>query len=761
MWVGMVTGCSRLLREGRVCEWRIVAGIVLLSLAPLGAMAQSTGAVTGTVVDAADGAPLVGATVRLRAAAAPTVIRSGVTGETGTYQLDRVRPGRYVLEVTSLGYQRRHVHVTMEVGESRSVDVELRRDAFSLETIVKAPSRRRQRLLEAPTSTRVLEPVRIRREATTSSVEALRAVEGVDVAQTGVDRREVALRGFNSAFSPGPHVRTDHREAGAPALGLNLYSVMPNTSLDLDRIEAVQGPAGALYGTGVDAGVLHFVTRDPFQDPGTSFALSGGSRRYLNVQFRQAGVLGDEVGYKFTGQWGRADEWGLDPDNARDAAELGRYRVYEDPESPALEGRNFVVRDVDEDGSAEAQLRREDLYRRYNVNGLLTYRVDRATALSLRGGYASLTSPLQSPIGTLQASNLGYTYGQLRLDAGDFSAQVGLDRNLSGDGTYLYRTGNAITDEGTRVEGRAQYGFGMDRLNTDVLVGSELEVTRLQAISDGTTPDEDAFSTFGTYLQTITPLASSVSLTLAGRADYLSVRDEVQVSPRAALVYTPAPKHAFRASYNRTASVPSASPLLQLAPEVSASPQATVTQALEVGYKGQVSDRLRLGVDGYYETRDDVFVPVGAPVEYQNGGEISYGGLDVSAELRATDALTVFGTTSVVSDDSFEGAGRGDIALNAPAFKVKGGVDYGLPHGMTLGATAHHVDGFPVRFGPYAGTVDAYTLLDVRLRSSLPSVPGLSVNVTAQNVLGNDRREFVGAPALGRMIIARLTYELP
>ncbi|WP_240331751.1 TonB-dependent receptor [Salinibacter ruber] len=678
-------------------------------------MAQGTGAVTGTVVDAADGAPLVGATVRLRAAAAPTVVQRGVTGETGTYQLDRIRPGRYVLEVTSLGYQRRQVHVTMEVGESRSVDVELRRDAFGLETIVEAPSRTRQRLLEAPASTTVLEPARIRREATTSSVEALRTAEGVDVAQTGID-----------------------------------------------RIEAVQGPAGALYGTGVDGGVLHFVTRDPFRDPGTSFALSGGSRRYLNAQFRQAGVLGGAVGYKFTGQWGRADEWGLDPENARDVAELGRYRVYEDPESPALEGRNFVVRDVDGDGSAEAQLRREDRYRRYNVNGLLRYRFDRTTSLSLRGGYASLTSPLQSPIGTLQASNLGYTYGQLRLDAGDLSAQVGLDRNLSGDGTYLYRTGNAITDEGTRVDGRMQYAFGVDRLNTEVLVGSALDVTRLQSVPGGTTPDEEAFSTFGTYLQTITPLAPSVSLTLAGRADYLSVREEVQFSPRAALVYTPAPKHALRVSYNRTASVSSASPLLQLAPEVSAPPRATVTQTLEVGYKGQVADRLRIGVDGYYETRDDVFVPVGIPVEYQNGGTISYGGFDVSTELRASDALTLFGTTSVVSDDSFEGgAGRGDIALNAPAFKGKGGVDCGLPYGTTIGATVHHVDDFPVRFGPYTGTVDAYTLLDVRLRSSLPAVPGGSVNVTAQNVLGNAHREFVGSPALGRMVVARLTYELP
>jgi iron complex outermembrane receptor protein len=487
----------------------------------------------------------------------------------------------------------------------------------------------------------------------------------------------------------------------------------------------------------VDGGVLHFVTRDPFRDPGTSFALSGGSRRYLNAQFRQAGVLGGAVGYKFTGQWGRADEWGLDPENARDVAELGRYRVYEDPESPALEGRNFVVRDVDGDGSAEAQLRREDRYRRYNVNGLLRYRFDRTTSLSLRGGYASLTSPLQSPIGTLQASNLGYTYGQLRLDAGDLSAQVGLDRNLSGDGTYLYRTGNAITDEGTRVDGRMQYAFGVDRLNTEVLVGSALDVTRLQSVPGGTTPDEEAFSTFGTYLQTITPLAPSVSLTLAGRADFLSAREEVQFSPRAALVYTPAPKHALRVSYNRTASVSSASPLLQLAPEVSAPPRATVTQTLEVGYKGQVADRLRIGVDGYYETRDDVFVPVGIPVEYQNGGTISYGGFDVSTELRASDALTLFGTTSVVSDDSFEG-GAG-----------------------TIGATVHHVDDFPVRFGPYTGTVDAYTLLDVRLRSSLPAVPGLSVNVTAQNVLGNAHREFVGSPALGRMVVARLTYELP
>ncbi|MEF8815948.1 MAG: hypothetical protein V5A58_04105 [Salinibacter sp.] len=42
-----------------------------------------------------------------------------------------------------------------------------------------------------------------------------------------------------------------------------------------------------------------------------------------------------------------------------------------------------------------------------------------------------------------------------------------------------------------------------------------------------------------------------------------------------------------------------------------------------------------------------------------------------------------------------------------------------------------------------------------------PALSGLSVGVTAQNVLGIDHREFVGAPALGRIVIARLTYRLP
>jgi iron complex outermembrane receptor protein len=41
-----------------------------------------------------------------------------------------------------------------------------------------------------------------------------------------------------------------------------------------------------------------------------------------------------------------------------------------------------------------------------------------------------------------------------------------------------------------------------------------------------------------------------------------------------------------------------------------------------------------------------------------------------------------------------------------------------------------------------------------------PTVPGLRLDVTVQNALDNDHRQFIGAPKIGRLAIARLTYRL-
>ncbi|PQJ35611.1 hypothetical protein BSZ35_14275 [Salinibacter sp. 10B] len=962
--------------QGPVC---LLSVSLLLLFAALPAQGQPA-TLTGTVVDARDEAPLVGTTVMLRDVSTAEVARGTTTDANGNFQITGLPPGKFVIEVRFIGYKERQIPLTLEAGESRDVQVELEIETESLETVVVSASRQQEKVLDAPASITVLQPEQIRREVTTSSVEALRSVPGVDMAQTGVDRREVALRGFNEAFSSGVHVLTDYRESSTPSLGVNTYSIMPSIPLDLSRVEVVRGPGSALYGPGVDNGVIHFFTKEPFQSPGTALSVAGGSRAFFNAQTRQAGILGDHVGYKVTAQFSRTNEWDLNPNHPQDAAEIARYRIYQDPNAPALVDRNHTTGDFDDDQQQEAQLRRKDLYFKYNLNGMMTYRFGDETDLTLSGGYSSLTSTLQSGIGTLQTDGFGTSYGQVRFEAGNFFAQAYLNQNHSTADTYVLGSGRATTDKGLLWTGQMQYNFGLDALNTQVVTGSDVNLTRPRTEGTvlGRNEGRDDINEYGGYLQTTTDLWAPLSLTLAGRADYNNVVKEVQLSPRAALVVNVGENHSLRTSYNQAFSSPgvnslfldvsaqrrslggnrelafrglgaadgfsfdnfrtqrtvrfflpgafgkpvslskypvkpvygataqdfssrlsgagsltepladlssqaqqSYAQLLRAVADVTPASQLTspptqeagvrlgipndsemgyravegptdieplkqtTTETFEAGYRGTIADRIRLTLDGYYERKEDFVGPlrvesplaylapqfissdlqqklansptvsqafqqflsvsdlsrqraldlltgtfaqtpsgvvqpdqpilpgsppsnqVGALLTYRNFGEVEYWGLDASLEVDITETFTTFGTVSYVSDDFFSNEELDEtntslnLALNAPSLKVKGGFDYGLPAGVSIGSTVHYVDGFPVRSGPYVGTVAPYTLLDVRLAYNIPTVPGLSLTVTGKNILNNRHREFVGAPPLGRMMMGRLTYELP
>ena len=125
----------------------------------------------------------------------------------------------------------------------------------------------------------------------------------------------------------------------------------------------------------------------------------------------------------------------------------------------------------------------------------------------------------------------------------------------------------------------------------------------------------------------------------------------------------------------------------------------------------------------------------------------------------------MFGNLSVVSDDFFDNEELDEtntdlsLALNAPTFKAKLGGSYQLPTGFNFNASARYTEGFPVLSGPYVGDVESYFLVDLGVGYNFEqSVPGLRVDFSIQNLLNNEHNQFVGAPQLGRMGIARLTY---
>jgi iron complex outermembrane receptor protein len=166
----------------------------------------------------------------------------------------------------------------------------------------------------------------------------------------------------------------------------------------------------------------------------------------------------------------------------------------------------------------------------------------------------------------------------------------------------------------------------------------------------------------------------------------------------------------------------------------------------------------------------------------RNYGRIVLAGLDMGVQIGIIDGLAVSGSMSYVTNGGFfDFSGSSDVyipkldsvadlSLNAPKFKWSMGAEY---HNAGIGLNARagfrHVDGFRINSGVYIGSVPGYSTVDLEAGLQIPQVEGLSLTVTAQNLLtfvqGSDaspfeqrHREFVGVPEIGRLVLARLTY---
>ena len=61
----------------------------------------------------------------------------------------------------------------------------------------------------------------------------------------------------------------DYRSLVGPGIGTFQSDQSGISRIDLERIEVVRGPGSALYGPGVTSGVIHFITKNPIDHPGT------------------------------------------------------------------------------------------------------------------------------------------------------------------------------------------------------------------------------------------------------------------------------------------------------------------------------------------------------------------------------------------------------------------------------------------------------------------------------------------------------------
>jgi outer membrane receptor for ferrienterochelin and colicins len=618
----------------------LVLTVASVLLAVTGVVAQQPGEIRGTVRATETGQAVRGAVVEALTTAGQ-VSRRTVTENDGSFALTGISPGTYVVQATMTGYATQRVaNVNVGAGPPATLTFTLTPMAVELDPVVISASRRPEKALSAPAQVEVVTPRLVEERPAVTPSDHVRALPGVDVAQTGMITSSVVTRGFNNVFSGALLMITDNRISSVPSLRVNAPYMIPSTNEDISRIEMLLGPASALYGPNSSNGVMHIITRSPFESPGTTVSVAGGERSVFQGSLRHAGVATDNIGYKISGQYFRGDDWVyVDPaeKDARDQATPGNPNT-------RIGLRDYSIETFKLDG-------RVDVRAAQNMEFILS------SGLSQVGNAIELTG-----IGAAQARDWRYSYLQGRFRWDRLFAQAFGNFSDAGD-TYLLRTGEQIVDRSRLYVAQVQHGLDLLDGRQNFTYGVDFQLT--QPRTEGTVVGRNEGKEIreaGAYLQTETRLLPNFDFIASGRLDsHNYVRGSV-FSPRAAIVFRPVESQTLRLTYNRAFDTPTSNNLFLDIEAARLSPFLGI-RAIGVPTEGFTFRRdcpggagnlcMRTGLNpgaGYLPANAALLWPAVVQIMAQQGANLAPipapGPTDVATQLR------VFNTTTQVFVDA-------------------------------------------------------------------------------------------------------------
>ena len=154
---------------------------------------------------------------------------------------------------------------------------------------VTTASKQPEEVWKTPAAIFVITAEDIQRSSATSLPELLRLVPGVQVSRLQSDGWAVGIRGFANQFSKGLLVMIDGRSVYTPLFEGVYWDVQDLPLQDIDRIELIRGPAGAVWGANAVNGVINIITKHARDTQGYSASALGGGQLDHFIGEAQAG----------------------------------------------------------------------------------------------------------------------------------------------------------------------------------------------------------------------------------------------------------------------------------------------------------------------------------------------------------------------------------------------------------------------------------------------------------------------------------------
>jgi iron complex outermembrane receptor protein len=510
-----------------------IAVTVLLSLLTVPALlAAEQGRIEGRVLSA-DGAPLGGVSVIVRETNAETL-----TDRDGNYAFADLLRGKYTLIFIHSEQQETRSEVEVRAGETSVLDLGSDwQPTFTESLTVYGASRKQERIVEAPAAVTVISEQQIERESSHGQLpKVLEFTPGAEVTQSGLYDFNFNTRGFNSSLNRRVATLIDGRDPSLPFLGAQEWAGVGFPLDELASAELIRGPSAALYGANASSGVLNLTTKEPRYSQGGLVRLTGGEVDSRHVDFRFADEIGGGWYWKVAG--GRRDSG--DFAVSRNAGVEYSIPCTVPGQSDCLPPEVVPLDPFQDNEITFGSLR----FDHYGDNG---------GAFTIEGGTSSIEGPVfQTGIGRVQVVEADRPWARanyamdhwnflVHYTARDAPTQISMSSGANLVLDTFRVAGELQTNwdfgDGHRVVGGVYYEH--EDIDTfDPLTGSQ------SAIFQPITTDSRA-----AFAQLDIEASERVKVVLAGRYDHSSLHDS-QLSPKASVVFSAAPNHTLRFTYN-------------------------------------------------------------------------------------------------------------------------------------------------------------------------------------------------------------------
>jgi iron complex outermembrane receptor protein len=273
---------------------RTIARCVLLFglVAAVPRVAAAQAILAGEVKDAT-GAVLPGVTVEAASPALFEKVRAAVTDGSGRYRIESLPPGSYTVTFSLTGFAPvKQENVVVSGSDVITVDTELTVGGMA-ETITVTPRRRDESSLDVPGAINAFTAADIKTAGIDRPQDFVALTPNMSLVQTQNQGTSfVTVRGISQARNSEPSVAVliDGVQMANP-------SQFNQELFDIDTIQVLKGPQGALYGRNAIGGAILINTRKPSDVFAGNVTVGSDSGPGFNVRGGISGPISDTLKY--------------------------------------------------------------------------------------------------------------------------------------------------------------------------------------------------------------------------------------------------------------------------------------------------------------------------------------------------------------------------------------------------------------------------------------------------------------------------------